>query len=364
MSELNLLYTDVEDDLRASVRAALNPFTDPTALAAMYDGDRSAVEPLWRSLAGDLGLAGLLVPEDLGGHGASAREAAVVLEELGRTVAAAPFLTSAVIATTVLVGARDPLVEELATGARTAALLIPWSTAPESNLTGLRVVDGQVSGRVTSVAGALEADLFIVPVGLDGRLAVFVVDAHHTKIEPVVSLDMTRQLADVSLEAVPASLVADDAEGLIRQGLLSGAALLASEQVGLARWCLETTVSYLKERRQFGRVLGGFQALKHRLADLYTETESAAAAARYAAAALAADETDAAIGAAVAQAFCSDVAVHAAEEAVQLHAGIGMTWEHPAHLYLKRAKSDQIALGTPGLHRAALAPLVGVEAPA
>ena len=123
----------------------------------------------------------------------------------------------------------------------------------------------------------------------------------------------------------------------------------------MARWCLETTIAYLKERRQFGRVVGGFQALKHRLADLYTGVESAAAAARYAAATLAEGDPDASLAASVAQSYCSDLAVHAAEEAVQLHGGIGMTWEHPAHLYLKRAKSDQIALGTPGRHRARLA---------
>ena len=139
------------------------------------------------------------------------------------------------------------------------------------------------------------------------------------------------------------------------RALLAGAGLLASEQVGIARWCLDETVAYLKVRRQFGRVVGGFQALKHRLADLYAEVESASAAARYAAAALAAGTRTCRSRPASPQAYCSDVAVHAAEEAVQLHGGIGMTWEHPAHLYLKRAKADQIAFGTAGAHRAALA---------
>ncbi|HSE56263.1 MAG TPA: acyl-CoA dehydrogenase family protein, partial [Nocardioidaceae bacterium] len=120
--------------------------------------------------------------------------------------------------------------------------------------------------------------------------------------------------------------------------------------------------AYLKERRQFGRVVGGFQALKHRLADLYTLVEQARAAARYAAATAAEGDPDAQIAASVAQAYCSDVAVRAAEECVQLHGGIGMTWEHPAHLYLKRAKADQIALGTPGAHRARLGELVDLPA--
>jgi alkylation response protein AidB-like acyl-CoA dehydrogenase len=216
---------------------------------------------------------------------------------------------------------------------------------------------------VTSVAGALEADVLLVPAtGPDG-LAVYAVPAAQAGIAPVVSLDMTRQLADVSLDGVPAELLVSDAEPVVRRALEVGAALLASEQAGVARWCLETTVAYLKERRQFGRAVGGFQALKHRLADLYTNVESAHAAARNAAAALTVDDPDVPVATAVAQAFCSDLAVLAAEEAVQLHGGIGMTWEHPAHLYLKRAKADQIAFGTAGAHRARLAELVDLPGP-
>lgn len=222
----------------------------------------------------------------------------------------------------------------------------------------MRIEGDQISGVSTSVAGALEADLLLVPVAAEGGTAIYAVSATDVDVTPIISLDMTRQLATVVLDEVSGELLLRDAESAIGQALVAGAALLASEQLGLARWCLETTVAYLKQRRQFGRVLGGFQALKHRLADLYTGVESANAAARYAAATLAADDPDVSIAAAVAQAYCSDLAVLAAEEAVQLHAGIGMTWEHPVHLYLKRAKSNQIALGTPGRHRALLAELV------
>ena len=224
--------------------------------------------------------------------------------------------------------------------------------------------DGRLGGRVTSVAGALEADVLLVPVATADGTAVHAVAAADATVDPVTSLDMTRQLADVTLasavgrEVLPAGAGGD----AVRRGLEVGTALLASEQLGIAQWCLSTTVGYLKERRQFGRVVGGFQALKHRLADLYVATESAAAAARYAAATTAADDPDRAVATAVAQAFCADVAVRAAEEAVQLHGGLGMTWEHPAHLYLKRAKADQLAFGTPGEHRARLAGLVDLPA--
>ncbi|GAB3069273.1 acyl-CoA dehydrogenase family protein [Intrasporangium mesophilum] len=356
----DLLYTDVEEDLRASVRDLLRVSCDARSVTAMYDGDRSVVAPLWKALSVDLGLAGLLVPEERGGQGASAREAAVVLEELGRAVAPVPFLTSAVVATTLLLESGSPLVAALAAGERAAALAVPWSTAPHRDLTALRLDDGRVTGVVTSVAGAREADTLLVPVAGPAGLAVWAVPASAATVTPVISLDMSRQLADVRLDGVPGELVLADAEPALRRALGAGAALLASEQLGVARWCLETSVAYLKQRRQFGRVVGGFQALKHRLADLYTGVESAAAAARYAAATLAADDPDAPVAASVAQSYCSDLAVLAAEEAVQLHGGIGMTWEHPAHLYLKRAKSDQIALGTPGRHRARLATLVNL----
>jgi len=356
VSEFDLLYTDVEDDLRATVRGLLADHCEPGAVTALYDGDRSLVDGLWKALAVDLGLAGLLVPEERGGAGASAREAAVVLEELGRNAAPVPFLTSSVVATTVLLEADHPLLGQLATGERTAALVVPLSTALDGPLPAVSATaDGRLTGRVTSVAGALEADVLLVPAtGPDG-LAVYAVPAAQAGIAPVVSLDMTRQLADVTLDGVTAELVVPDAGHAVRRGLEAGAALLASEQAGVAGWCLETTVAYLRERRQFGRVVGGFQALKHRLADLYAGVESAHAAARNAAAALAAGDEDVPVAASVAQAFCSDLAVLAAEEAVQLHGGIGMTWEHPAHLYLKRAKADQIAFGTAGAHRARLA---------
>ncbi len=376
-SDLNLLYTDVEDSLRSTVRDLLTSRCPSDAVVAMYDGDRSLVAPLWRSLAADLGLAGLLVPESFGGAGASAREAAVVLEELGRFAAPVPFLTSSVVATGVLAGGRAELLGAMAAGERTAALVVPfsaspWSFAPTAVVDG----DGAVTGRMTSVAGVLDADLLLVPVAVpDGDVAgtagagvapggvevrAVEVTAAGVSVSPVTSLDMSRQLADVSFEGASSRVVvpADSGEAAVRGALQLGAALLASEQVGIAQWCLDTTVAYLKERRQFGRVVGGFQALKHRLADLYTLVEQARAAARYAAATVAEGDPDQEVAASVAQAYCSDVAVRAAEECVQLHGGIGMTWEHPAHLYLKRAKADQIAFGTPEAHRARLGELV------
>ena len=363
--DLDLIATEVESDLRGTVRDLLADRCAPEAVTPMYDGDRTVVEPLWRGLAVDIGLAGLLVPEDLGGAGASAVEVAAVLEELGRASAPVPFLTSSVVATTALLAcaendtARD-VIAALAAGERTATLVVPFSTAPDGPLPDVTVIDGGLTGTVRSVAGALEADLLVVPVKTTDGIALYLIERSDATVEPVVSLDMTRQVADVTLDGTAGQLALIDGEAAVRSALLIGAGLLASEQVGIARWCLQETVAYLKVRKQFGRVVGGFQALKHRLADLYAEVESASATARYAAAAIAAAE-DVPIAARVAAAYCSDIAVHAAEEAVQLLGGIGMTWEHPTHLYLKKAKADQIAFGTAGAHRAALAGLVDLK---
>ena len=181
-------------------------------------------------------------------------------------------------------------------------------------------------------------------------------------LSPVTSLDLTRPLADLVLESAPARLLetAEHAETALHRALAVGAAVLASEQLGIAEACLELTVGYLKTRRQFGRLIGSYQALKHRAADLWSSVAQARAVARYAAVCLATGSRDTPQAVAIAQAYCSGVAVRAAEECVQLHGGIGFTWEHPAHLYLKRAKADALALGTAERHRAALGELVGL----
>lgn len=363
--DLDLLYTDVEDSLRESVRAMLTSRCSAESVLAVYEGERENAASLWRALAKDLGLAGLLVPEEYGGAGASAREAAVVLEELGRFAAPVPFLTSSVVATTAALPSTDAgLLSRLATGEQSAVLTVPFhlGTFRPQVQAQVQAQDGSLQGRVTSVAGAVDADVLLVPVATDAGLELHMVRSRDSgvRVTPVVSLDMTRPVADIEFAGAASRRVvdADSGEHAVRHALDLGAALLASEQLGLAEWCLETTVEYLGDRKQFGRAVGGFQAIKHRLADLWVEVESARAAARYAAATAAAGDPDFPVAASLAQAYCSEVAVHAAEECVQLHGGIGMTWEHPAHLYLKRAKADQIAFGNAGVHRSRLAELV------
>ncbi|MEV0277085.1 acyl-CoA dehydrogenase family protein [Streptomyces sp. NPDC050610] len=374
MTEPDLLYSETEDDLRAAVRSLLTDRAAPAAVLAQSESEDPYDAGLWRALAADMGTAGLLVPEKLGGQGASARETAVVMEELGRSVAPVPYLTSAVLAVSALLACdtgQDAVsgpLRALAEGRRVGALAIPLPTAPGAlpPVTVRADAAGTLSGEVATVAGAAGAELLLVRA--DGGLYTVDAASEGVRVTGITPLDRTRPLSRVTLAEAPAHRIAGEerAAAAVDAALLAGAGLLASEQLGVAEWCLAETVRYAGERYQFGRPIGSFQAIKHRLAELWLQVASARAAARNAADALAADSAggaDTALAVAVAQSYCGQVAVRAAEECVQLHGGIGMTWEHPAHLYLKRAKADQIALGAPGRHRETVAALVDLPAP-
>jgi len=374
----DLRYSEAEEDLRGVVRGLFADRSPWPALLARIETSEPVDPALWRALATDLGCAGLLIPEDLGGAGASCREAAVVAEETGYAVAPVPYLGSSVVATAALLGSRDELLPGLASGEVTAALAVPFAQPPPRTVHaaarpgGVRVVLQEpgdssgvmrLSGQVTGVADALTAEMLLVPA--DGRpFGLYAVDvaADGVTMAPVVSLDATRPLADLVFDRAPGRVVAlnEDAAASVLAGLTVGTAMLASEQLGVAQRCLDMTLAYVKERRQFARPVGSFQALKHRLADVWIAVTQARAAARYAAACLADGDRDIPVAVALAKAACGEAAVHAAQECVQLHGGIGFTWEHPAHLLLKRAKSGSVAFGTPDRHRAELARLAGL----
>ncbi len=376
---LDLLYGETETQLRAAVRDVLADKAGWREVLARTETAQTYDTGLWHTLAAEIGVAGLLIPESLGGAGASYREVAVVAEEVGRAIAPVPFLGSAVVATTALLSAGDTeLLTALAAGALTVALAVPFAAGPgklpvptvriEGTQTGDPAGTYRLSGQVLGVADALPAGVLLVPAdGVPyGLYAVRVADAG-VGTAPVVSLDQTRQLCDITLAAAPARLVASGpaAETAVTAALLAGAGVLASEQLGLADRALEITVAYVKERHQFARPIGGFQAIKHRLADLWVAVTQARAAARSAANGLVtASGTEPELAVALAKAACSDTALKAAQEMIQLHGGIGFTWEHPAHLFLKRAKADSIGFGTADAHRASLATLANLPAPA
>jgi len=385
----DLLSSDAERALADSLSSLLADRGGLDKALARTESGQTYDDGLWQSVAADLGCAGLLIPEGHGGAGASYREAAAAAEALAAFVAPVPFLGSAVVATAALLSvmagvgetsasarAVSDLLGRLAEGDATAALAVPFVTAPGAayptsvRLSGTRpgdAADGiaRLRGMVTGVADALPAGVLLVPAdGVPNGLYLVDMAAPGVAKRPVVSLDMTRQLCDLSFDDTPGTLIASGpvASRALEAALAAGAGVLAAEQVGLAQRCLDMTVAYVRGRRQFARPVGSFQALKHRLADLWVAVTQARAAARYAAACLATGDPDAKVAVALAQAYCGDVAVQAAQECVQLHGGIGFTWEHPAHLYLKRAKADSIAFGTADAHRAALASLVNLPA--
>ncbi|GAB7038798.1 MULTISPECIES: acyl-CoA dehydrogenase family protein [Catenuloplanes] len=346
---MNLLYSQDEEALRDSLRDLLR-----TRAGSPDDGFDAEV---WRLLTVELGVTGLVIPEKLGGAGASLREAALVMEELGRFLTPVPYLGCAVMAVTALRVAGDTaILPRIADGSVCAALAVPFA-GPAGDV---RVTDGTLTGRLESVADALAADVLLVPAG--GDLYEVAADGPGVTRTPVVSLDVTRPLVDVALSAAPGRRIGP-ARPALGAARTAGAALLASEQLGVAEWCLDTTVEYARTRIQFGRPIGSFQAIKHRLADVWVSVTQSRAVARFAAGAVSGADPDGAeprLAAALAQAHCGPVAVRAAEECVQLHGGIGFTWEHPAHLYLKRAKTTSIALGTAAAHRRQLAGLLGL----
>jgi alkylation response protein AidB-like acyl-CoA dehydrogenase len=386
----DLLYSETETDLRNALHDLLADQASPDRVRALLEQPETADADLWRTVAADIGIAGLLIPESLGGAGASYRELAAAAEEFGAAAAPVPYLGSAAVATAVLLSAarasaarsnenQPPspaahLLKQLADGGLTAALAVDFTTypggphGPASRVSGALpgdAADGvtRLRGTIPAVADASLADVLLVPAdGVPDALYVVETNAPGVHRTPVVSLDMTRQLCDITLDDAPARRVAAgaDAETAITAGLRAGAAILAAEQLGLAQRCLDMTVAYVKERHQFARPVGSFQALKHRLADVWTAITQARAASRYAAACLADDDPDAPVAVALAKSACSETAVLAAEECVQLHGGIGFTWEHPAHVYLKRAKASSAGFGSAGAHRSALAALVNL----
>jgi alkylation response protein AidB-like acyl-CoA dehydrogenase len=411
----DLLYSDAERALSDALASLLADRGGVDKALARIESAQTYDDKLWQAVAADLGCAGLLISERDGGAGASYREAAAAAEALGSFVAPVPFLGSAVVATAALLSVASgasrgvasgapsdaasgggglgstgtpftsaktaaDLLGRMADGGVTAALAVPFGTAPGSafpasvRLAGPRAGDAatgvaRLRGMVTGVADALPAGVLLVPAdGVPHGLYLVDMSASGVAKAPVTSLDMTRQLCDLSFDDAPGTLIASGltASQALDAALTAGAGILAAEQIGLAQRCLDMTVAYVKERRQFARPVGSFQGLKHRLADLWVSITQARAASRYAAASLASGagplSGDAKVAVALAKAYCSEVAVNAAQECVQMHGGIGFTWEHTAHLYLKRAKADSIGFGTPDAHRAALASLVNLPA--
>ncbi|GAA5148061.1 acyl-CoA dehydrogenase family protein [Pseudonocardia eucalypti] len=355
-------FSEEHAALRAAVAEFLADHSDEAAVRALAETGRGMDPKVWRALAEQLGAVGLAVPEQYGGSGAGPVELAVVAEQLGRALFCGPYLSSAVFASTLLVELADDsanrdLLPALAGGERTATVALDEGTGdwdPASSSTAAeRGADGwTVSGEKRYVLDGAHADTLLV---VTQGARVFAVDrtAPGVTTTPLATLDGTRKLADVSLRNAPARPLAPDGDHgrAVRRALDTTAVMLAAEQAGGARAALDMAVEYAKQRYQFGRPIGSFQAVKHMCAELLVDVESAYSAAYYAAWALADSADNAEEATSLAAAFCSDAFVRAASDNIQIHGGIGFTWEHPAHLYLRRARGGARLLGSANTHR-------------
>ncbi|HET9138597.1 MAG TPA: acyl-CoA dehydrogenase family protein [Actinophytocola sp.] len=336
-----MALSDEQRALRDSVRQLLSRECDSAAVrraAGSADGfDRT----LWSRLCTGIGVAGLVVPETYGGLGAGGGELHVVLAELGRALCPGPLLGSAVVAAQAILAAGDAdacrtLLPGIAAGTTIAALA--WA-GPDGRwgpgaAAFASTVDNELTGTAHYVLDAAGADVLIAVAHTADGTALFQVDPAQPSVEraAVPTMDITRRLGTVRLTGAHARRLGP-ATGLARVRDLAWVAL-AAEQAGAARACLEQTVAYSKDRVQFGRPIGSFQALKHRMADMYVLVETAESAAL---AAAAATGPELPLAAAVAREHCSEALCTVAAEMTQLHGGIAITWEHDAHLYLKRA---------------------------
>jgi alkylation response protein AidB-like acyl-CoA dehydrogenase len=364
---VDLAPTAEQEELRRTVRRFLAE-RSPEAEVRRVMATGSGVEPaVWSGLA-DLGVLGLLVPEQHGGSGHGMAELAVVLEEAGRALRPAPLLSSAVLVPAVLLAAGDDdaaarLLPGLADGTRRAALVVP--RRPGDVVATGQGAQAQLSGRVALVLDGHTAEDLVVVVREGDATSLYLVDAGAPGVRATraQTLDLTRPMATVELDAAPGALVGERgaAGAAVERALALGCVALACDAVGGGDAVLAAAVEYALQRRQFGRLIGSFQAVKHLCADVLCHLEPARAAAAYAArVADTADAAELAVASAVAKASCADAYVHAAGTSIQVHGGIGFTWEHPAHLYLKRAKTDQVLLGDAREQRARLARVLGL----
>jgi alkylation response protein AidB-like acyl-CoA dehydrogenase len=373
---MNFLFTDEQLELRAAVRdfladkSALESVRRLMATAAGYD------PAVWKQLSDQLGLTGLAVPEEYGGAGFGYLELGIVLEEMGRALLCAPFLSSVALATEALLRctdetARKDLLPGLAAGQVIGTLA--WLEQPGRwDEAGVRLRARRGSGGWVLDGGKRHvldghvADLIMVGARTPAGVGLFAVDGAAPGLTrtPVPTLDQTRKQAHLAFAGTPARLIGDEADGgpVLRRVLHTAAILLAAEQAGGAARAVEIAAEYAGMRVQFGRPIGSFQAVKHLCADMLTEAEAARSAAYYGLWALAAAGEEVPLAASVAKVHCSAAYAKIAGDLIQVHGGIGFTWEHPAHLYFKRAKSSEAMFGTPAYHRDLLAGRLGLSA--
>jgi alkylation response protein AidB-like acyl-CoA dehydrogenase len=373
---VDLSFSDEQRLLRDSVRRFLETASPMSEVRRAMGTSEGFDRALWTRLSSDLALQAVAIPEVYGGLGLGPVELAIVLEELGRALVCAPYFASVVLACRAILhqgsaADHEELLPSLASGESIAALVCDEHGG---TTTTARVTDGRwaLDGTTPLVIDGHIADRLIVAARSGAGVSLFVVDAGANGVTRTAlpTLDSTRRLARIELRGAPARLLGDDgtAASAIARTLDEGAILLSCEMVGGAERALQLAVEYAKVRTQFGRAIGSFQAIKHKCADMLLAVESARSAAYWAACVLGQPDTgpeadaELAIAASVAKSYANEAYFQVAAECIQVHGGIGFTWEHDAHLYFKRARASAALLGDASYHRARIASAVGLDA--
>jgi alkylation response protein AidB-like acyl-CoA dehydrogenase len=371
---MNFAFSEEQEELRSSVRRFLedkSPMTEVRRLMETSEGYDTAV---WKQMGEQLGLQAIAIPEEYGGVGFGYVELTVIFEEMGAALLCAPYFSTVALAANALLScgdesAKKDLLPGIASGETIATLALTEDTG-RWDLDGVTLAatgkggDWKLDGHKMFVIDGHTATLVLVAGRTAKGVSLFAVDADAAGLTrtPLATMDQTRKQARLEFSATPARLVGEEggAGPALSRTLDLAAVALAAEQVGGGQRCLDMAVDYAKTRIQFGRPIGSFQAIKHKCADMLLEVESAKSAAYYAGWAAAEDSEELPVVASLAKSYCSEAYFHAAAENIQIHGGIGFTWEHDAHLYFKRAKSSELLLGDPSYHRELLAQRIGI----
>jgi alkylation response protein AidB-like acyl-CoA dehydrogenase len=357
---MHFALTEEQAELAATLRTLLERRSDSRAVRAAVEQPRGFDEDLWKVLCTQVGVAALAIPEEYGGAGYSLLETHVALEQLGYALTPTPLLGSGVLTAAVLLRSGDRvLCEDLLPGIAEGSTVgsvawgAGWPTTPDT-WTGAEVREGRLHGAVDLVLDGDTADLLLVLARDGAGLALLRVDARQPEVRrtPTPAMDPTLRFATVELDGAAADVVATGVEAWLPAVRDVACVAVTALQVGALQACLDRTVAYAQEREQFGRPIGSFQALKHRMADMLVDVETSRSVSMAAAWSASVHAPDLAEKAALAKAWCSEALTRVAEEMVQLHGGIAITWEHDAHLVFKRAHALERLFGSSRQHRA------------
>jgi alkylation response protein AidB-like acyl-CoA dehydrogenase len=363
-------FTEEQDALRATVRRFCDERSPSTEVRRLMETTEGFDPDVWKQLANELGLTAIHIPEDEGGQGFTFVELGIVLEEMGRSLLCAPFFSSICLGANAIRNAgtadqRKALLPPVASGDVRTTLAF---TEPSGDWTldGINLeADGtRLTGTKTYVVDGHTADLIVVAGREKDGISFFTVGSEASGLTrtPLETLDMTRKQAELTFDNVEAERLGEPGAGAepLRKTLEQAAVCVAAECVGGSEKTMEMAVQYAKDRYQFGRPIGSFQSIKHKCADMLLRLESAKSAAYYAAWAAAEDNEELSVAASLAKAYCTEAYFANSRENIQIHGGIGFTYEHDAHLYYRRAKSSELFLGDPTYHRELIASELGI----